>query len=71
MWTSEEILQVLRARGALWEPVRGLVGLRGDALALYRALETAIAGLAAAETSDEWRVAPGLAFETLARADYF
>lgn len=71
MWTPEDVLAVLRARGELWEAGPGLVGLRGDALRLYRALERAIAGVAAAETDDDWLVPAGLAFETLVRAEYF
>jgi seryl-tRNA synthetase len=71
MWTPDDVVRALRARGELWEAAPGLVGLRGDALRLYRALEHAIAGLAAAETGDEWLVPPALAFDTLARAEYF
>lgn len=71
MWTADDVLAVLRARGDLWEAGPGLVGLRGDTLRLYRALERAIAGLAAAETEDDWLMPAGLAFETLVRAEYF
>jgi seryl-tRNA synthetase len=71
MWPPEQVLRVLRERGELWESGPGLVGLRGDVLALYRALEQTIAGLARSESADEWRVPAGLSLETLARADYF
>ena len=71
MWSSEAVVQVLRERGMLWEAAPGLVGLRGSLLALYRALEQAIAADVHAETNDEWRVPAGLTFETLARAEYF
>lgn len=71
MWTPDDVVHALRASGELWEAAPGLVGLRGDALRLYRALEHAIAGLATAETDEEWLVPPALAFDTLARAEYF
>jgi seryl-tRNA synthetase len=71
MWTPDDVVRALRASGELWETAPGLVGLRGDALRLYRALEHAIAGVAAAETGEEWLVPPALAFDTLARAEYF
>ncbi|HEV8265919.1 MAG TPA: hypothetical protein VGQ06_13300 [Gemmatimonadales bacterium] len=71
MWTPDDVVGVLRERGELWEAAPGLVGLRGDALRLYRALDRAIARLAAAETDDEWLMPTGLAFETLVRAEYF
>lgn len=71
MWSPEEVLRVLRERGELWEAAPGLVGLRGNVLELYLALERAIADFATAETDDEWRVPSGIALQTLARADYF
>ncbi|MGH7672804.1 MAG: hypothetical protein ACREMC_07880, partial [Gemmatimonadales bacterium] len=71
MWTPDDVVTALRARSELWEAAPGLVGLRGDALRLYRALEHAIAGLAAAETGDEWLMPAGLGLETLVRAEYF
>jgi seryl-tRNA synthetase len=45
--------------------------MRGDLLALFRAVESGIAELTAAETRDEWLVPAGIALETLARAGYF
>lgn len=71
MWQPEAVTRALVDRGELWEAAPGLVGLRGDALALYRQLEHALACLALAETDDEWQVPAGISFVTLARADYF
>jgi seryl-tRNA synthetase len=62
---------LLRARGELWDVAPGVTGLRGDAGALYSALERRIADVCSAETRDEWRVPPAIDFATLARADYF
>ena len=67
----ERMLAELRSRGELWQAGPGLVGMRGDLLALFRAVESAIAELTAAETRDEWLVPAGIALETLARAGYF
>lgn len=71
MWAPETILRVLRERGELWQSAPGLVGLRGDALALLRRVERAIAALALDEAPDEWRLPPAIPLETLERADYF
>ena len=71
MRTSHDVIAELQSRGELWEHARGLVGLRGDALALYRALEREIGALAGRFTDDEWQVPPAVTFGTLARADYF
>lgn len=71
MLSPEMVVQVLRGRGELWESAPGLVGMRGDALALYGALERRIADLAREETGDEWRVPAGVSFRTLSQADYF
>ena len=71
MWPPERIVATLVARGELWEAAPGIVGLRGDTLALLGAIEQAIARLASAETRDEWRVPSAIALKTLARADYF
>ena len=49
----------------------GVTALRGDAAALLRDLERAIATLCGLETSDDWRVPPAIDFATLARAEYF
>jgi seryl-tRNA synthetase len=74
---AERAVSALRARGELWESAPGLVGLRGSALALFRALEHALARLAAGDATDgswrteEWMVPAALAFETLERARYF
>src|SRR5207249_2347717 len=71
MWRPEAVVQTLAARGELWEAAPGLVGMRGEVLALYRALEQAIARLSATETADDWQVPPGIDLATLARAGYF
>lgn len=74
MSTAERIVAELRARGELWESAPGLIGLRGDVLTLYRSLERALAGLAAAtdaEPCEEWQAPAGIALGTLARARYF
>jgi seryl-tRNA synthetase len=71
MWTADDVIRVLRKRGELWDVAPGVTGLRGDAGALFGALEKRIGALCVAETLDEWRVPPAIDFETLARADYF
>lgn len=71
MPTPETVVRALRERGELWEAAPGLVGLRGDALVLFCALERALGALAAAETGDGWRVPAGIGWGTLERADYF
>jgi seryl-tRNA synthetase len=67
----DDILRALRARGELWDVVPGVTAMRGDAAALLRDLERAIATLCGLETSDDWRVPPAIDFATLARAEYF
>lgn len=71
MWTAAEIVDRLRERGELWEPVRGAVGLRGETLRLYEALSAAIGTLSRSVAGEEWRVPAALDFASLARADYF
>jgi seryl-tRNA synthetase len=71
MWAPDRIIASLTARGDLWQPAPGVVGLRGDTLALFTALERAIGSLAQAETRDEWRVPQAIPLEVLARAEYF
>jgi hypothetical protein len=71
MWTAESVVAQLRRQGELWEPVPGLVALRGDALHLFRAVEARLAELARSEAFPEWRLPSGLALDTLARARYF
>ena len=61
----------LQRRGELYAALPGVVGLRGDALALFRGLEARIASLARAVTSEEWMVPAAISLRTLARADYF
>jgi seryl-tRNA synthetase len=62
---------MLKRRHELWSPGPGLIGLRGSVLALYEALERAVAAAARADADDEWRVPAGIPLELLARADYF
>jgi hypothetical protein len=71
MWSHDDVLRVLRARGELWDVAPGVSGLRGDAAALFGALERRIAELCLTDTSDEWRLPPAIDFTTLARAEYF
>ena len=71
MWPPDEIVHALRERGELSEPLPGVVGLSGEAARLMHVLEQTIATLCIAESLDEWRVPPAIAFPTLARADYF
>ncbi len=71
MQQRDQIVQTLRERGELTEPVPGVVALSGEAARLMHVLEQTIATLCIAESLDEWRVPPALAFHTLARSDYF
>ena len=71
MWSTETVVEALRGRGELWQTIPGHVGLRGDALTLYRRIEARIASLALAETVDEWSVPSIISLETLERAAYF
>ena len=71
MRSAEQVVASLRARGELWESAPGLVGLRGDALALRSALERLIAAAAGADAREEWAPPAALALATLDRARYF
>ena len=71
MWRADDIVRELRGRRDLWEVAPGLIGLRGDTLALLESIEDAIIAIAHDERADEWRVPPGIPLSTLARADYF
>lgn len=71
MWTATSVVDALRKHGDLWEPVPGLVSLRGDPLALLCEIENLLAVAARDEAFPEWRLAPGLDLETLSRAQYF
>lgn len=71
MRTAEQVVRSLRARGELWECAPGLLGLRGDALVLYRALERRLAAWAEEQAADEWMVPSAIPLEALARAEYF
>lgn len=70
MW-RECVVARLVERGELWRHAPGLIGLRGETLRLFRALEARLAALAGDETADDWRVPQGVTLETLARAEYF
>ena len=71
MRQRERIIDALKARGELWEPTPGHLGLRGDALVELRAIEARLTALCVAETSDDWRVPAALPLATLERAGYF
>jgi seryl-tRNA synthetase len=71
MWEADEIVGTLRARGELWEVSPGLVGLRGDPLALLTSIEEAVAAIGSHAGAETWRVPPAIPLETLARAEYF
>lgn len=71
MRQRDAILAALRARGELWEPAPGVVGLRGRPFALLRQIEGRIAALCAGETEDEWAAPAALPLSTLERAGYF
>ena len=66
---ADSIVRDLTRRGELWEVVPGVVGLRGEALALFRKVERALAGRASLDGATEWLAPPAIALETLARAD--
>jgi seryl-tRNA synthetase len=71
MRSAERVVTELRARDELWEAAPGLVGLRGDALALYERIERLAADAAADGTGEPWRPPAALALSTLARSRYF
>jgi seryl-tRNA synthetase len=71
MWNAERVVATPRSRGELWEAAPGVVGLRGDTLALYLQLRERIADLARASAPDEWRVPEAIPLAVLERADYF
>ena len=71
MRTAEGVVSALRARGELWDIAPGIVGLRGDALALLRSIEHEIMLLTHREAPEEWAAPPALAMRTLEHAEYF
>ena len=71
MRPHELVIADLKARGEIWEPAAGLIGLRGDALQRLRDIEARIAELCARETGDEWRVPAALPLAVLERSGYF
>jgi seryl-tRNA synthetase len=77
MRDADRVVAELRARGELWEAAPGLVGLRGDALALFERLARLAAnaacdvGAAPDGGCESWRPPAALALSTLARARYF
>ena len=71
MRQRDALVATLRARGELWEPAPGLIGLRGRPLSVLRRIEGRIAALCETETEDEWAVPAALPLSTLERAGYF
>ena len=71
MRQRDTMLAGLRARGELWEPAPGLVGLRGETLSRLNHIDALVADLCSGELAEEWRVPQALPLEVLARADYF
>ena len=71
MLSPDDVIRRLREGGALWEVAPGVSGLRGPVVSVLREIESALADLARAETSNEWLAPAGVSFETLERAQYF
>jgi seryl-tRNA synthetase len=71
MLPPDEVIRRLRESGALWDVAPGISGLRGPTVSLLREIDAALAGLARAETSNEWVAPTGVSFDTLERAQYF
>jgi seryl-tRNA synthetase len=71
MRTAESVVASLRARGELWDPAPGMVGLCGNALALLKRLDHEISLLTQLDATEEWLAPPTLSLRTLERADYF
>lgn len=71
MRTAESVIAALRERGELWDAAPGLVGLRGNVLALFRRLEHEIGLVAQLDAPEEWSAPPAIAMPTLDRASYF
>ena len=71
MRSADRVVTELRARGELWEAAPGLVGLRGDALALCELIERLATASATDGVCEPWRPPAALALSTLARASYF
>jgi seryl-tRNA synthetase len=71
MRTAESVVASLRARGELWDPAPGMVGLRGNVLALLKRLDHEISLLAQLDAPEEWLAPPTLSLHTLERAEYF
>lgn len=71
MRTADSVVADLRAQGELWDVAPGIIGLRGNVLALLRRLEREVALLAQLHAPEEWSAPPALAMRTLERAEYF
>lgn len=71
MWTADDVIETLRRRGELLEPVPGVAGLRGAALALMDAIEARIVDACERLGPEPWRAPAALAFRTLEDAEYF
>jgi seryl-tRNA synthetase len=71
MRTADGVVAALRAHGELWDVAPGIVGLRGNVLALLHRIEREIMLLAQLDAPEEWSAPPALAMQTLERAEYF
>jgi seryl-tRNA synthetase len=71
MRSADTVIEELKRSGELWESAPGLMGLRGRMAMLHGLLEARISGLTRLDGCEEWRIPAGLAFSTLARAEYF
>ncbi len=71
MRTAESVIATLRARGELWDVAPGVIGLRGNVLALMRRIEHEITLIAQLDAPEEWSAPPAVAMRTLGRAEYF
>jgi len=71
MRLRESVVADLLARGDVWTPAQGLVGLRGETLARLQDIEREVARACRTLSLDEWQVPPALPLAVLQRADYF
>jgi seryl-tRNA synthetase len=71
MRLRDDIIAALKAKGELWEPAPGLLGLAGDTRASLERLDALLAARCRDEAEDEWSVPAALPLGVLERADYF